>query len=229
MAPTQDRPPQSAPKAADADTTAGMSSGQWGRMLIELGPLIVFFGMNSVAPRLLDLPQQQVIFWATGAFMVATIISLTTAYLTTRSIPMMPLISGIFVIVFGGLTLYLQDENFIKIKPTITNVLFSSALLGGLFVFKKPVMKYLFAGVFHLTEQGWRVLTLRWGLFFLFLAVLNEVIWRNFSTDFWVAFKVFGNLPITFIFGMAQIPVLTKYAPPEKDGDAAKAESAPAE
>ena len=129
----------------------------------------------------------------------------------------MPLVSGIFVMVFGALTIYLQDEQFIKVKPTIVNALFAGALLGAA-AFGKPIMKQLFDGAFDLTEKGWMVLTVRWGLFFIFLGVINEIVWRNFSTDFWVSFKLFGVMPLTMIFGLAQIPVLTKHAPPKAEG-----------
>ena len=200
--------------AEDSPDYAGMSGKQWLRMAIELGPLVVFFGLNSKANVLFGNAPDQNIFWATGGFMVATAISLAASYVWMKKIPTMPLVTGIFVFIFGGLTLFLQDEQFIKLKPTIVNTIFAATLLGALFIWKVPLMKHLFDGVFHITDEGWKVLTLRWGLFFLFLAVLNEIVWRNFSTDVWVNFKVFGNAPLTFIFGMAQIPVLSRYALP---------------
>lgn len=170
------------------------------KLALELGPLAVFFLVNSRAG----------LFPATGAFMVATTISLVTSWLLIRRLPVMPLVTGVVVLVFGGLTLYLQDELFIKLKPTIVNGLFGITLLVGL-AFKKPFLEIAFDQAFNLTDEGWRVLTLRWGVFFLFLAVLNEVIWRNFSTDFWVAFKVWGMMPITTVFAMAQIPLINRY------------------
>ncbi|MDO8837719.1 MAG: septation protein A [Parvibaculum sp.] len=193
-------------------THAGMSASQWVRMAIELGPLVVFFVMNAQADRLFGNEEAQNIFYATGAFMVATVISLTYSQLRFRKIPTMPLVSGIFIIFFGALTLWLQDDEFIKLKPTIVNALFAAALLGAAMM-GKPVMKNLFDGAFDLTDKGWMVLTVRWGLFFIFLGVINEIVWRNFSTDFWVSFKLFGVMPLTMVFGMAQIPVLTRYAP----------------
>ncbi|MFN4354052.1 septation protein A [Parvibaculum sp.] len=197
-------------------THGGMSASQWVRMAIELGPLAVFFILNSQADAFFGNEEAKNIFYATGGFMVATVISLSYSYAKFRKIPTMPLVSGVFVIVFGALTIYLQDEQFIKVKPTIVNALFAGALLGAA-AFGRPIMKQLFDGAFDLTDKGWMVLTVRWGLFFIFLGVINEVVWRNFSTDFWVSFKLFGVMPLTMIFGLAQIPVLTKYAPPKRD------------
>ena len=131
----------------------------------------------------------------------------------------MALVSAVVVLVFGGLTLFLQDETFIKLKPTIIYVLFAGVLGGGL-LFGKSLLAIVFDQVFHLTDEGWRKLTLRWALFFLALAVLNEIVWRTQSTDFWVTFKVFGVLPLTFIFAALQYPLLMKY-------DAEREESRP--
>jgi intracellular septation protein len=125
-------------------------------------------------------------------------------------LPIMPFVSGIVVVIFGSLSIYLQNETFIKMKPTIVNALFGVALLGGL-AFGKSLLGYVFNAAFQLDAEGWRKLTIRWGIFFLFLAVLNEVVWRNFSDDFWVAFKVWGTMPITIIFTMAQMPLIMKH------------------
>jgi len=170
------------------------------KLLVEIGPLVVFFVANS----------QYDIFAATAAFMVATAISLLASRLIFKRVPAMPLVTGIFVFLMGGLTLYLHDELFIKLKPTITNVLFASILLGGL-AYGHSLLKYLFSDVFQLQDEGWRKLTLRWALFFLFLAVLNEIVWRMFSTDFWVAFKVFGIMPLTLIFSIFQLGLMQRY------------------
>jgi intracellular septation protein len=170
------------------------------KLLVEIGPLVVFFIANS----------RYDIFVATGAFMAATAVSLIASRLIFKRVPAMPLVTGIFVFIMGGLTLYLHDELFIKLKPTITNVLFASILLGGL-AYGHSLLKYLFSDVFQLLDEGWRKLTLRWALFFLFLAVLNEIVWRFFSTDFWVAFKVFGVFPLTLIFSIMQLGLMQRY------------------
>lgn len=170
------------------------------KLLVEIGPLVVFFVANT----------QYDIFTATGAFMAATALSLLASRLIFKRVPAMPLVTGIFVFLMGGLTLYLHDELFIKLKPTIVNVLFASILLGGL-AYGHSLLKYLFSDVFQLQDEGWRKLTLRWALFFLFLAVLNEIVWRMFSTDFWVAFKVFGIMPLTLIFSIFQLGLMQRY------------------
>lgn len=172
------------------------------KLLVEIGPLAVFFVANARTD----------IFVATGAFMVATIVALPASWWLMRRLPVMPLVTAVFVLVFGGLTLYLADDLFIKLKPTIVNTLFGVILLGGL-AFGRPLLRLVFADVFRLTDEGWRVLTLRWALFFLLLAVLNELVWRSFSTDAWVNFKVFGIAPLTMIFGMAQLGLLQRYKP----------------
>lgn len=186
------------------------------KLALELGPLAIFFFANARGqllvewfPALADLGGP--LFIATAAFMVAITVSLSVSYVLTRRLPIMPVVTGVVVLVFGGLTLYLQDELFIKLKPTIVNVLFGSVLLGGL-VFGKSLLGYVFDSVFKLDAEGWRKLTLRWGLFFLFLALVNEVVWRSFSTDFWVSFKVFGMMPLTFLFTLSQLPLISKHS-----------------
>jgi len=194
-----------AASAPDAD-----HGGSLLKLVLEAGPLVVFFVSNSYAEQLFGASGTQKIFWATGAFMIATTVSLLASRALLGRIPIMPLVSGVFVLLFGGLTLWLQDEHFIKIKPTIVNLLFASILFGGLW-HGQLLLKYLFGDAFRLTSEGWRLLTIRWGLFFVFLAVLNEVIWRSFSTDFWAGFKLFGVMPITMIFAIAQIGLLMKH------------------
>jgi intracellular septation protein len=174
------------------------------KLVLDLGPLLVFFGANS----------RFGIFAATGAFMAAIVIALAVGYAFTRHLPIMPLVTAVVVVVFGTLTLVLHDELFIKVKPTIIYGLFGGVLLAGL-AFGKSLLGIVFDSVFHLTEEGWRKLTLRWALFFLALAVLNEIVWRTQTTDIWVDFKVFGVVPLTFLFAALQYPLLEKYAAPE--------------
>jgi intracellular septation protein len=176
------------------------------KLAIELGPLLIFFAANAVAG----------IYAGTAAFMLATLISLAAARLLYHKLPVMPLVSGVIVLVFGALTLYLRDDTFIKLKPTIVYSLFAALLAAGL-LFKKPVLELLFGPVFNLTEEGWRKLTLRWTAFFLAMAIVNEIVWRNFSTDAWVSFKAFGFLPLTFLFAIAQVPLMQRHGVPQDD------------
>ena len=171
----------------------------------ELGPLLVFFAANAKFQ----------LFVATGAFMVAIVAAMIASYVVTRHIPLMALVTGVIVIVFGTLTLVLHDETFIKVKPTIIYSLFAAVLGGGL-LFGRSFIAIMFDQVFNLTPEGWRKLTLRWALFFFALALLNEIVWRTQSTDVWVTFKVFGVLPLTVVFAALQYPLLTKHAAPEK-------------
>jgi intracellular septation protein len=171
------------------------------KLALDLGPLVLFFVANA----------RFGIFAATAAFMAAVLAALLVSYAMTRRLPVMPVVTAIVVVVFGGLTLILHDATFIKVKPTIIYGLFGAVLMGGL-LFNKPLLGALFDSLFHLSEEGWRKLTLRWAIFFFALAVLNEIVWRNASTDAWVTFKVFGVVPLTLVFGALQVPLLKRYA-----------------
>ena len=190
------------------------------KLALELGPLMVFFFANARGEWLTSaMPALDALggplFLATALFMVATAISLAVSWTMIRTLPVMPLVSGIVVFVFGALTLYLQDETFIKMKPTIVNMLFGAVLLGGL-VFGKALLGYVFNSAFTLDAEGWHKLTFRWGLFFVFLALANEIVWRAFSTDFWVAFKVWGIMPITLAFTLSQMPLIMRHTVDDK-------------
>lgn len=183
------------------------------KLATELGPLLIFFFANAK----FDL------FVATGAFMVAIVTSIVVSYVVIRHVPMMAIVSGVIVLVFGTLTLVLHDETFIKVKPTIIYGLFGLILGGGL-LFGKSFIAVMFDQMFNLTPAGWRALTLRWTLFFIAMAVLNEIIWRTQTTDFWVGFKAFGVLPITAIFAMAQMPLINRYSIQPATADASDTE-----
>ncbi len=196
------------------------------KLVLDLGPLVLFFLANSrpalflplvspILPADIATGERIGIFVATAVFMVAIVIAFVVSYVLTRHLPVMPLVTAIIVLVFGSLTLVLHDELFIKLKPTIIYLLFGAVLLGGL-AFGKPLLGVVFDSVFHLTDEGWRKLTLRWALFFFALAVLNEIVWRTQTTDVWGSFKVVGVVPLPFRFGAVQYPLRTKYAAPEK-------------
>ena len=190
------------------------------KMALELGPLLIFFFGNlrgewlaKTFPGLTAIGGPLLI--ATALFMGATVLSLIISKIVFKHLPVMPFVSGIVVMVFGGLSIWLQDETFIKMKPTIVNTLFGVVLLGGL-AFGASLLGYVFNAAFQLDAEGWRKLTLRWGIFFLFLAVLNEVVWRNFSDDVWVSFKVWGTMPITILFTLAQMPLIMRHGIEDK-------------
>ena len=176
------------------------------KLVLDIGPLVLFFAANS----------RFGIFVASGVFMAAVVIALAVSYAMTRHIAIMPVVTAVIVLVFGGLTLVLHDELFIKLKPTIIYVLFGGTLLAGL-AFDKPFLSILFDQMFHLTEEGWRKLTWRWALFFFALAIANEIVWRTQSTDFWVSFKLFGVVPLTLLFGALQMPLINKYSADKKN------------
>jgi intracellular septation protein len=185
------------------------------KLALELGPLALFFLANAYADRF-GVAEGQRIFVATGLFIVATLVALGISYALLRKLPIMPLVSGVVVVVFGGLTLFLQDETFIKLKPTIVNAMFGLLLLGGLY-FRKPLLQIVLDSMFELTDEGWRKLTFRWALFFFALAAINEIVWRTQTTDFWVSFKVFGIMPLTIVFALAQTPLLLRYEQKKPD------------
>jgi len=181
------------------------------KLVLEVGPLAVFFIANG----------RFGIFYATALFMAATVISLVTSRIFLKRIPVLALVTGVFVMIFGCLTIYLHDDTFIKIKPTVVNTLFALILAAGLY-FRRPVLKLALGEILQMQEEGWRLLTLRWIGFFLFLAVLNEFIWRNFSTDTWVSFKSFGMLPLTFFFMMFQITLIMRHQISEVSSDSSE-------
>jgi len=179
------------------------------RMCLDLGPLLVFF----VTFKFLG------IFAATASVMIAAPTALAIGYVLEKKLLPMPLFTALLVLIFGGLTLYLKSEIFIKIKVTVLYGIFAAILLGGL-AFKRLYIKYLFAQAFELDEPGWRQLTWRWGIFFLALALLNEIVWRHASTDIWVDFKTWGIIPLIFLFALAQTPFVMKHhIEPEKTAD----------
>lgn len=181
----------------------------WLKPAVDYGPLVAFF----VAYWLGDL------FTATAAIMIATAISIILSYAIERRIPVMPVVTAAIVMVFGGLTLWLNDERFIKMKPTLVQALFAVILFGGLLM-RKPLLKPLMQSAWQLTDRGWTILTLRFAIFFAVMAVLNEIVWRTMSTDVWVNFKIFGILLLTFAFTAFQVPLITRHqiAPPEQEG-----------
>ena len=170
------------------------------KLLIDIGPLVVFFVFYTRSGL-----QASIL-----PFMIATIIAVLFSYFLEKKIPIMPTVGAIIVLIFGGLTIYFDNDVFFKMKPTIINLLFAAILYGGVII-KKPLLKYLLGAALKLEGVGWKILTQRWIGFFIALAILNEIVWRTQSTDIWVNFKVFGILPITFIFTMTQFPLIKKY------------------
>jgi len=170
------------------------------KLLIEVGPLVAFFAAYGKAG----------IYWATGVLMAATVIALVASWRLLGKVSAVPVVTAVIVVVFGGLTFALDDPRFIKMKPTMINLIFAVALVVGIRLGKSP-LKLMLGEAFSLTAEGWRVLTYRWAAFFLVLAIANEIVWRNFSEATWVNFKVFGILPLTFLFAMAQIGVIRRY------------------
>ncbi|MGO9008131.1 MAG: septation protein A [Beijerinckiaceae bacterium] len=207
--------------AAEAAQTKTAKPPAWIKPVLEFGPLVLFFFANA-RPKLfhpfvsLFLPANLLagenagLFTATSVLMPAAIAALVVSYVMTKRVPVMPLVTAILVVVFGALTLYLQDPSFIKMKPTILYVAFGTVLFGGL-VLKKPLLPIVFDNALSLSERGWFVLTLRWAIFFFTLAVLNEIVWRTQSNDVWVAFKFPGTVIIIFLFTLTQVPLMLRH------------------
>jgi intracellular septation protein len=176
------------------------------KLVIEYGPLFAFVTTYYIAG----------FFWATGVIMVASVVALTASRLLFGRLLPVPLVTAVLVLIFGALTLYLDDPRFFKVKPTVINLLFAGALLFGLWT-ERPLLKMFLGDAFKLTDAGWRILTTRWALFFVCLAALNEVVWRNFSEAVWVNFKFFGILLLTFAFAMAQMGLIKRHESPDAE------------
>jgi intracellular septation protein len=196
-----------APRDGEATAAASPDSKQMGKLILDLAPLLVFFVVYMASD----------IYVATGALMAATVISMIVSRLWLRHISATLVMTTVLVVGFGALTLWLNDARFIKMKPTIVNLLFAVVLGGGLLA-GRNFLQLLLGQAFQLTREGWRKLTYRWIGFFLAMAVLNEIVWRNFSEGAWASFKVFGILPITILFAMLQVGLIQRYGL-EKEGD----------
>ena len=173
------------------------------KFIADFGPLLIFFTIYFNNEN--DLKT------AIPPFVIATLIALIVIYFLEKRIPMVPLISGVLITFFGGLTLYFDNKIFFYMKPTIINLLFAAVLIFGKFFTKKPLLKIFFQNALNLENVGWKKLSYRWVYFFIFVAMLNEIVWRTQSEAFWVNFKVWGLLPISFLFAVSQIPLINKY------------------
>ncbi len=235
--------------APESDTNHEITENPWLKLALEVGPLLIFFvayrygadlaawagyphfGLSAAEQALVAAGgdgteaalSKTKIMAATAVFMPTMIIAVSISWFVARKIPVMPMFSLALVLVFGGLTLWLQNETFFKMKPTILNTFFGIALLGGL-AMGKMFLKVIFQEGWSITDEGWRILTIRWAIFFLCMAVLNEIVWRNFSSDTWVQFKVWGNFPITMVFAIFQLKLISQYELPDNTEKAASNE-----
>lgn len=189
-----------------------------GGFLVEMLPLAAFFIAYKFAHRVFGNPEDKNLIYATGVLMVATIIAVAYKWVKERKIATMPLVTVGLLMVFGGLTIYFDNDLFIKIKPTILNLLFATILLGGL-LFKKNLISFVMGTVLKLEDRGWFKLTLMWGIYFIALAALNEYVWRNYSEDTWVSFKLFGMTPLSIVFSIVSIFAVSKHLIPDEDED----------
>jgi intracellular septation protein len=197
------------------------------KIALDMGPLVIFFGTYAWAKSdALEAGATDIkrIVYATTALMIATAVSLIASRILLKRIPLMPMVTGVFVLIFGSLTIYLRNPTFIYIKPTILYLMFASALAGGLFL-RKLLLKNLLSEAMQMQDEGWRILTQRWIGFFLMLAILNEAVWRNFPEATWVAFKSFGVMPLSIIFMAAQISLIMKYQIPDVSSGKSEAPS----
>lgn len=189
---------------SEARSAAGASLA---KLAIDFGPLVAFFLTYYFVER--ALPDAG-IYWATGVLMAATLLALGASRLLLGRFSLPPLITAALVVVFGGLTIWLKDPRFVMMKPTFINLIFAGVLAFGL-VTGRPLLKLVMGDALNLTDKGWQKLTVRWFVFFLALALLNEVVWRNFSQPAWVTFKAWGILPLTFVFAVAQVGLIKRY------------------
>ena len=191
------------------------------KLALEMGPIVLFVLAYSQGARIAEFlgitgVLEKPIFLATAVIMVATAVSIGLSLMLIKSVPAMPIVTLVVVTIFGGLTLYFQDETFIKMKPTIINSLFGVVLLAGL-AFRKNFLKTVMGMAFPIDDHGWKKLATRWGIFFLFLAVVNEIVWRNFSEGFWVGFKFWGMTGLTFAFVASQMPMIMRHSTEEPE------------
>ena len=193
--------------------SASKKDPSWLKPTVDYGPIIVFFVVYLLSSNGKD---NQQLLSATAAIMIATIVALIISLIVAKRVPMVPLVTAGIVGIFGGLTLWFKDDTFIKMKPTIVEALFSLILFGGL-IFKHSLLKILLGSAWKMDDQGWNKLTLRFAFFFASMSILNEIVWRTQSTDFWVNFKVFGLMALTLIFAITQAPLIQKHALSDKE------------